>query len=75
MAAHSSVLPGESHGWRKLVGYSPRGHRDRVSGAPMPYFRAACSDPHYINSLMQKKKKEKKKKKKKASDAQHIVSF
>ena len=27
MAAHSSVLAGESHGQRSLVGYSPRGHR------------------------------------------------
>ena len=24
-------LPGESHGWRSLVGYSPRGHRVRHS--------------------------------------------
>ena len=22
------VLPGESHGWRSLVGYSPRGHKE-----------------------------------------------
>ena len=28
MAAHSSVLPGESRGRRSLVGYSPRG-RDK----------------------------------------------
>ena len=21
-------MPGESHGWRSLVGYSPRGHRE-----------------------------------------------
>ena len=27
MAAHSSVLAGESHGQRSLEGYSPRGHR------------------------------------------------
>ena len=30
MAAHSSVLAGESHGQRSLAGYSPRGHRDLV---------------------------------------------
>ena len=24
MATHSSTLLGESHGWRSLVGYSPR---------------------------------------------------
>ena len=26
MATHSSILPGESHGHRSLVGYSPCGH-------------------------------------------------
>ena len=25
LATHSSSLPGESHGWRSLVGYSPWG--------------------------------------------------
>ena len=25
MATHSSILPGKSHGWRSLVGYSPWG--------------------------------------------------
>ena len=28
MAAHSSILPGESHGWRSLVGYSPWGRKE-----------------------------------------------
>ena len=28
MATHSSSLPGESHGWKSLVGYSPRGHKE-----------------------------------------------
>ena len=28
MAAHSSVLPGESHGQRSLAGYSPWGHKE-----------------------------------------------
>ena len=28
MAIHSSILPGESHGQRSLVGYSPWGHKD-----------------------------------------------
>ena len=34
MATHSSILatpaflPGESHGHRSLVGYSPRGHKE-----------------------------------------------
>ena len=29
MATHSVFLPGESHRWRSLVGYSPRGRRVR----------------------------------------------
>ena len=28
MATHSRVLPGESHGQRSPVGYSPQGHRE-----------------------------------------------
>ena len=28
MAIHSSILAGESHGRRSLVGYSPRGRRE-----------------------------------------------
>ena len=28
MATHSSILPGESHGQRSLVGYSPWGHKE-----------------------------------------------
>ena len=28
MAIHSSILAWKSHGWRSLVGYSPRGHKE-----------------------------------------------
>ena len=28
MALHSNILPGESHGWKSLVGYSPRGRKE-----------------------------------------------
>ena len=28
MAMHSSILAGESHGWRSLVGYSLRGRKE-----------------------------------------------
>ena len=28
MAAHSSILPGESHGRRSLAGYSPWGRKE-----------------------------------------------
>ena len=31
MATHSSILPGESHGQRSLVGYSPWGHKESVT--------------------------------------------
>ena len=27
MAVHSALLPGKSHGWRSLIGYSPWGRR------------------------------------------------
>ena len=30
MAPHSSTLPGKSHGWRSLVGCSPRVARSRT---------------------------------------------
>ena len=28
MVTHSSILPGESHGWRSLVGYSPQSRKE-----------------------------------------------
>ena len=28
MATHSSILAGESHGWRSLAGYGPWGHEE-----------------------------------------------
>ena len=28
MATHSNIVPGESHGQRSLVGYSPWGHKE-----------------------------------------------
>ena len=28
MATHPVLLPGESHGWRNLAGYSPWGHKE-----------------------------------------------
>ena len=28
MATHTSILPGESHGQRNLVGYNPGGHKE-----------------------------------------------
>ena len=31
MAAHSSILPGQSHGHRSLASYSPWGHKESLS--------------------------------------------
>ena len=28
MAIHSSILPGKSHRWSNLIGYSPWGHKE-----------------------------------------------
>ena len=40
MATHSVFLPGESHGQRSLVGYSPWGHKelDTTKGLNYRYY-------------------------------------
>ena len=47
MATHSSILPGESHEQRSLVGYSPWGHTESDTTEVTTY-HAACmhEDPH-----------------------------
>ena len=35
MATHTSILPGESHGWRSLVVYSPWGHKELDTTEPL----------------------------------------
>ena len=38
MATHSQVfLPGKSHGWRSLVGYSPKGGKESDTSEPLPF--------------------------------------
>ena len=38
MATHSQVfLPGKSHGWRSLVGYSPKGGKESDTTEPFPF--------------------------------------
>ena len=32
-------LPGESHGWRSLVGYSPWGHKESDMAEPLSFYR------------------------------------
>ena len=39
MTAHPSVMPGEPHGQRSLVGHSPRGHKSRT---PLNENTACC---------------------------------
>ena len=57
MATHSSILPGEFHGQRSLVGYSSRGHKESVaterptlslsllSSSPLCFENASSLDP------------------------------
>ena len=45
------LLPGESHGRRSLVGYSPRGHRVKYDWATSLHFRSFWSRTCSIQSL------------------------
>ena len=50
MATHSSILAGESHGWRSLVGYSPWGRRvghDWVTSLVTCWYREV-REKHYL---------------------------
>ena len=48
MAAHSSTLSRKSHGWRSLVGYSPRGRRESDTTERL-HFHFQSS--YFINSI------------------------
>ena len=37
MAAHSSTLAWKSHGWKSLVGYSPRGRTESDTTGRLPF--------------------------------------
>ena len=43
MATHSSTLAGKSHGWRSLVGYSPRGRKESDTTERI-HFTSQCPD-------------------------------
>ena len=47
-------LPGESHGWRSLEGYSPRGHQesDTTEYACMPFLRLPAPNSRWLLSLL-----------------------
>ena len=38
------LLPGKSHGWRSLVGYSPRGHKESDTIKQLHFLREAFLD-------------------------------
>ena len=38
MATHSSILPGEVHGQRSLVGYSPQGHKESDMAEQLTFY-------------------------------------
>ena len=48
-AAHSSVLPGESHGQRSLVGFSPRAHRESATTEHAHKAKGACIKTIFIS--------------------------
>ena len=43
MATHSILLPGESHGWRSLVGHSPWGHKESDMTEGLHFHFRYCS--------------------------------
>ena len=44
MATHSGILPGESHGQRSLVGYSPWGRKESDMTERLNTAQHACDD-------------------------------
>ena len=52
MAAHSSILPGKSHGWRSLVGCSPQGHKESDTTERLHFhFSLSCTGEGNGNPL------------------------
>ena len=55
MAAHSSVLPGESHRQRGLVGYSPWGRKESDTTKQLTlavfFFFFYCREREYVSRL------------------------
>ena len=50
MATHSSIMPGKSHGWRSLVGYSPWGGKESDTTEQLHfhfYFPTMMKNPMY----------------------------
>ena len=51
MATHSSILPGEFHGQRSLVGYSPWGHKESNMAGRLIDLTCLTLQSHPNNSL------------------------
>ena len=51
MATHSSILPGEFHGQRSLVGYSPWGHKESNMAGQLIDLTCLTLQSHPNNSL------------------------
>ena len=61
MATHSSILPGKFQGQRRLMGYSPWGHRESVYIHTYVYLNHCCVywklTLHYKATILQFKRK------------------
>ena len=61
MATHSSILPGKSHGWRSLVGYSPWGHQELDMTERLHFhFSLTAESEEELNILMKVKEESEK---------------
>ena len=47
----SVFLPGKSHGWRYLVGYSPRGHKESDTTEQLHFTQIKTITSHYTRNL------------------------
>ena len=48
MATHSSILAGESHGRRSLVGYSPRGLKESDTTERLHFISLQCKEQRQV---------------------------
>ena len=52
IATHSSILPGKSHGWRSLVGYSQWGHKELDKTEQLNFhFFLYVTNSYHVNYL------------------------
>ena len=51
MATHSGILAWRIHGWRSLVGYSPRGHKESETTEPLPFLPEKSSGSEAFSTV------------------------